>query len=78
MQNIFKNIQDENILEILSQSQVSNANIHLSFLFASPLVYQDFKLDKFIEMDQIDHNKEFNGVFESLESTGKLIKFQKV
>ncbi len=29
-------------------------------------------------MDQIDHNKEFNGVFESLESTGKLIKYQKV
>jgi hypothetical protein len=41
-------------------------------------VIYDSKQDKFNEIDQIDHYKEFNGVFESLESTGKLIKYQKV
>jgi|LauGreDrversion4_2_1035121.scaffolds.fasta_scaffold27347_4 hypothetical protein len=51
MQNIFENIYDENILEILSQAQVSNANIHLSFLFASPLVIYDSKQNKFNEID---------------------------
>jgi hypothetical protein len=45
-----KKIKDDNILEILEQSKISNANIHLSFLFASPLVNFDDQTNDFHDM----------------------------
>jgi hypothetical protein len=48
--SIMKKIKDDNILEILEQSKISNAKIHLSFLFASPLVNFDDQTNEFHDM----------------------------
>lgn len=45
-----KKIKDDNILEILEQSKISNAKIHLSIIFASPLVNFDDQTNEFHDM----------------------------
>ena len=70
-----KKIKDDNILEILEQSKISNAKIHIEFLFASPLVNFDESSNKFYEMVQIDHNKEVQSVLDSLDQIGMQIKY---
>jgi len=64
-------------MEILSQTQMANAKLHLAFFFSSPLVKLDGQ-DRVQEMVAIDHVKEFDGVLDCLSKTGARINYSKV
>ncbi|CDW83802.1 nb-arc domain protein [Stylonychia lemnae] len=81
-QLLSKYIEEKDLLEMLSQGFLSQAKLHLAFLFSSPLIIK-YKDDSSGELkqqtiQQIDHNREFNGVIESLKSTGNQIRYRKI
>lgn len=56
---------------------MANAKVHLAFLFSSPLVKKGVNGNPIV-MQQIDHHKEFAGMFEGLNKTNMRINFLKV
>ncbi len=59
---------------------MSQAKLHLAFLFSSPLIikYKDVNELKSQTIIAIDHEKEFAGVKESFNSTGNLIRYRRI
>jgi hypothetical protein len=55
---------------------MSNAKIHLAFLFSSPLVKKGIN-GNYIPMHTIDHNKEFAGLLDGLKQTNMKITYMR-
>ena len=77
--NISSSIHDHGLLELLKQAQMSEAKLHLAFMFSSPLVRVDARDDRITHsVDAIDHAKEFAGVLEGLQEACRMINYRKV
>jgi hypothetical protein len=79
---IFENsIEDKEIMKILNEGFIAEAKLHLTFLFASPLIIKYKETDdssnlKSRQVASLDHEKELQGLVQSIKHTGNQIRYR--
>ena len=75
------NLRDEELLKMIRVNQISQAHLHISFLFASPLVVK-YRTEAHTEdtrgMPLINFRREYDEMLQSLGETGSLVRYKKV